>query len=335
MAEVVSHVSAVLDADRAQCVPHHRELGRRVARSMASAGLIAGDPLDAELGATDKDSLTAASSHPGFPDDSTVHDIELEVWIDDGPRLALSPAYLRRLHSMPWRRLAVMAERSGGGWDPTWSIEQLAAFAAATPDHERILTIWPEPSARYMDELEAALPAMLAALGTDTVELDLEGHWKSKRLVGFRALREAGARLMAICRAHADEVEVTTFPLHAEASGPGSVLGEDRLLLQTYAIAEARGESREWSGRYGPPRRALEDVRRARERVGPEVEVCAGLAAWAQGGWPGEPEEAMRVSLESARAAGVRRVRHWSSKWIVGSKRTSYGMSAIEAMRAR
>ena len=42
----------------------------------------------------------------------------------------------------------------------------------------------------------------------------------------------------------------------------------------------------------------------------------------------------MAVSLESARSAGVRRVRHWSSKWIIGAKRTSYGASAIEAMRS-
>ena len=72
---------------------------------------------------------------------------------------------------------------------------------------------------------------------------------------------------------------------------------------------------------------------RARRDGEPGVEVCVGLAAWAQDGWPGEPEVAMGLALGSARRAGVRRARWWSSRHVIGASANSYAERAIEAAR--
>ena len=103
--------------------------------------------------------------------------------------------------------------------------------------------------------------------------------------------------------------------------------------MQSYPVAEARGEKRDFDGRLGPERRPFEDVVRARREGEPGVEVCAGLAAWAQDAWPGEPEDAMAIAIASAGRAGVRRVRWWSSRHVIGASANSYAARAIEAAR--
>lgn len=309
-AGIVEAVALELDADRGQCVPRHREIGRRVA--------------DRVLGARD---VVHRDVKPELA-------LDLGIWIDDSPATVLQAGYLARLTGLPLGHIAVMAEGSGDGLDVRWTQRQLRELAASTPGFRRILTLWPEPDADYLIELDDRLPGLLEALGSDVVELDLEGHWKSHKVRGFRSLREAGTALRGVVRTHAREVEVTTFPAHLEANARGAFTGEDRLLLQSYAVSEARGEKRAPDGRYGPERRAFEDIVQARAKGEPGVEVAVGLAAWQQSGWPGEPEEAMAAALASAQRAGVGMVRWWSSKHVIGARANSYAAKAIEAAGA-
>lgn len=318
--EVIAAVAAELDSRAGYCLDAHREVGAAIADRL---GLRAGvDPIRS-------DSIL----------------VDFGIWIDDAPARVLTEVYLDRLRALPLTHLAVMVERSGGGLDLTWSVAQLSRLARELPDHERVITIWPEPSAAYMARLRAVLPGLLRAIGPSPrtgryiVEGDLEGRWKRAHLVGYASMSDAGAALVRVLREvelelDAEiELEVTTFPAHAEASAAGVVLGEVRLLLQTYAVAEARGEVRDFEGRVGPARRPYEDVLRARAAAEPGVEICAGLAAWEQADWPGEPEEAMRLALDSAIRAGVRRVRWWSARHVIGASANRYAAHAIEAAR--
>lgn len=321
--DIIAAVTAELDARAGQCREEHGAIAARVAD---------------RLGLHD---LSPGGKSTSAPDDEFV---DLGLWIDDAPKLVLSAAYLDRLRALPLSHVAIMVERAGGGLDLTWSGPQLAELAAALPDHERVLTLWPEPSAEYMARLRLALPGLLRALGRSPrgchiVEFDLEALWKRARVKGLASLAAAGAALVRVVHEVAAElgaeieIEVTTFPAHLEASAKGAVLGEARLLLQSYAVAEARGEKRAWDGPLGPERRAYEDVVRVRAYAERGVEVCAGLAAWEQADWPGEPEQAMALALASARRAGVRRVRWWSGRHVIGASANRYAARAIEAAR--
>lgn len=315
--EVVTAVATVLDARAGRCLEAHGEIGQAVADHL---GLRAGSEPDPIL-------------------------VDFGIWIDDAPARVMTEVYLERLKALPLSHVAVMVERSGGGLDLTWSTAQLSRLAHELPDHERAITLWPEPTTAYMARLRAALPGLLRAIGVSprtgryVVEADLEGHWKKAKLVGFPTLAAAGealSRVLLEVEAELDaeiELEVTTFPAHAEAAAEGAVLGEARLLLQTYAVAEARGEKRDFDGRLGPVRRPYEDVLAARAAAERGVEVCAGLAAWEQADWPGEPEESMRLALDAAIRAGVRRARWWSARHVIGASANRYALRAIEAAR--
>lgn len=321
---VITAVREELDAHAQQCREEHAALGARVADRL---GLLEPAPAPA-------------------PTPATEDLLDLGLWIDDAPKLVLTDAYLARLLGLPLSHFAVMVERSGGGLDLTWTTAQLAKLAAAAPEHERVLTLWPEPTAPYMTRLRQVLPGLLRALGRSprtghyVLEFDLEGHWKVGKVSGYASLTVAGATLMRIVTEVAAElgeeieVEVTTFTAHVEATAKGKVLGEKRLLLQTYPVAQARdGTPRDYDGPLGPARRPYEEVLRARAAAEPGVEVCSGLAAWYQAGWPGGPDAAMATAVDAARRAGVRRVRWWSARHAIGASANSYAARGIEAAR--
>ncbi len=196
---VITAVREELDAHAQQCREEHAALGARVADRL---GLLEPAPV---------------------PTPATEDLLDLGLWIDDAPKLVLTDAYLARLLGLPLSHFAVMVERSGGGLDLTWTTAQLAKLATATPEHERVLTLWPEPTAPYMTRLRQVLPGLLRALGRSprtghyVLEFDLEGHWKVGRVGGYASLTVAGATLMRIVNEVAAElgeeieVEVTTF----------------------------------------------------------------------------------------------------------------------------
>jgi hypothetical protein len=304
--DVIDATRRVLDARAGECRAEHAEIGVAVADEL---GLRA--PLAPSIDA-----------------------LELGLWIDDSPRLALLRPYLDRLRALPLSHVAVMIDSTATGLDARWTARELAELAAAIPEMSIVLTLWPEPTRAYVRQLERELPSLVAGAVARCVELDLEGGWKVSKLEGYASMRAAGQALVAaLLAAGVREYEVTTFPAHAEAQERGAVHDEARLWLQTYPVAEARGEKREYSGPLGPERRPFEDVLRVRKNAEPGVEICAGLAAWAQDGWPGEPGEAMALALDSARRAGVRRVRWWSSKHVIGARANDYAVAAIEAAR--
>lgn len=309
---VIAAASRVLDARVGACRAEHAEIGAAIADELGLA-------------------------HPILTPESDL--LDLGIWIDDAPKLVLSLPYLQRLRALPLSHVAVFLETFDDGLDSRWTIAQLARLRAELPDHRIVVTLSPQPTREYMAELRRELPGILRASGARAVELDLEGPWKRGKVAGFASLDAAGAELIGTIHAAAAsigvdvEIEVTTFPAHAEADARGSVKGEARLFLQTYPVAEARGEKRDYDGPLGPDRRPYEDVLRVRAAEEPGVEVCAGLAAWAQDGWPGEPGAAMAIALDSARRAGVRRIRWWSARHAIGASANGYAARAIEAAR--
>jgi hypothetical protein len=304
--DVIDATRRVLDTRAGECRAEHAEIGVAIANELGLRAPLA----------------------------PSVDALELGLWIDDSPRLALLRPYLDRLRALPLSHVAVMIDSTERGLDARWTARELAELAAAIPEMAVVLTLWPEPTRAYIGQLERELPALVSAAVCRTVELDLEGGWKVGKLAGYPSMREAGRDLVdAVTDAGAREHEVTTFPAHAEAHERGAVKGEARLWLQTYPVAHARGEKRDYDGSLGPERRPYEDVLRVRKVAETGVEVCAGLAAWAQDGWPGEPGEAMALALGSARRAGVRRVRWWSAKHVIGARANGYAAAAIEAAR--
>lgn len=265
--------------------------------------------------------------------------LDFGMWVDDPPRVALKPEYAARLNALPLSHVAVMVESFEGDLDLSWTAAQLRALAAASPHLQIVITLCPAPTREYMTQLAAKLPALIDASGAVAVDCDLEMPWKRHLVQGFPSLKAAGAELVRVIHASAAlvgrtvEIEVDTFPAHLEARAGGAVVGEDRLWVQTYAVAEARGEVRDFDGPLGPARRPYEDLLRVRRDGEPGVELCAGLAAWEQADWPGEPVESMRLALDSARRAGVKRVRWFSSKHAIGVRANRYAAAAIETFR--
>ena len=327
---LIDSVASVLDAHTGRCEPAHRMLGAKVATL---------------YGLPDRGRALepVAFTNPHPPVDANPREPMTHVrperprhglYIDDTPRVALAPDYLERLDELALDEVSVMAERSGGDFDVTWSTRDLRAFAnSAPPNLARILCVWPEPTLRWMAGFAQALPAMLEALGTRVVELDLEGHWKARRVQGYPSLASAGRDLVETLRGGgATSYRVSTFGSHLEAMDRGAVKGEAALIQQSYTIAKVRGEARDYDGRYGPERRPEEDLALTRKRGEAGIELGVALAAWGQDGWPGPPADAMDEAYASARRGEARWVYWWSSKHAIGARRNSYAAQAIRSI---
>lgn len=248
--------------------------------------------------------------------------LALETWIDDPPSLVLRPGYLDALRSLPLSGVAVMVDGPKPGLaDARWSAEHLAALRDALPLHERTITLWAAPQRERIAELRREVPALLEALGSRAVDVDLEGagQWRQSGLAGYRSLADAGAALVdALREAGAERVEVDTFPGMLGAVG-GALAGADRLALQVYATASS-GHSIAWTG----------ERLRAAIRTYPHLEVVAGVAAYRQ---PGATDAAradhMRRALGEASQAGCKVARVWSGKWLCRLPARSYTRAAL------
>lgn len=323
-AALVAAAAEVLDEHAGACVPVHRELGGQIADRLGigSPGQIDGPGTDPGGDVTDRDIKPSNA-------------LDLGVWIDDPPRLVLDGRYLDRLLELPLGHVAVMLDGPEPGLDDArWDWRDLELLRQRLPDPEvdRILTTWIAPDAEALDELDRELPRLLDALGAHGLEGDVEpaGHWRERDVDGFRDLDGDGRRLddaaaaiaEVLCGLHAEIIETTTFPgalrvvriLVEEIAARAAPGVRVRYVSQDYAVARRNEEPIAWDGPLGPERFALESREKAAAVLPARVELCSGAAAY-RTVWP-DGRDSLPVAIRTARGAGARLVRLWSSKWL-------------------
>lgn len=257
------------------------------------------------------------------------------LWIDDSPRLVMTPQYLEEFRTLGFKTGAVMLETVTAGFDPKWTLKELELLGESfrKADVELVLTIWPEPRVQYLEQLEERLPAFLEASGAAALEVDTESNYTRKKLVGFKDMNAASTAVDALFDRlkHRFDVrtELTTFTMHAENSSYATLADDlDVTVNQGYSVrnrtdAEGRPMEVPWEHPFGPGRMQVTTFDRARTiptKNGKPVIAC-GLAAYDQK-WPGKTEEqAMDLAYRTALRYNPRECRWWSSKWVIGVRR--------------
>ena len=270
------------------------------------------------------------------------------LWLDEHPRAVMTTDYLSRFKSMGFRTGAVMLDTVGRGFDPKWSLLEVARLGEMfrANDIELVLTIWPEPRREFIDDLRLKLPAYLKASGTAALEQDAEGNFIKSKLRGYSSLKEASDAIAVImkdfARTHDVRNEVTTFTMHAENS-EDAVLSDDadRILAQGYSVRNRSMNGKPflvpWDHQCGPgrmQRTTFDRSKRIPQRNG-KPSIACGLAAYDQE-WPGHKgEEAMQVAYEAALAYEPKEVRWWSSKWVIGHLARPYAQRFFESLASK
>lgn len=266
----------------------------------------------------------------------------LGMWID-GPASDIKKVKLwddLKKHGIT--TAAIMMEGTSIGFDAKFSVADMQKIGqmARERDIELVLTLWPDAKKAYLDEIEAELPAYIEASGCAGIEVDLEGNWKSKQVVGFPNLDKAGDRLVEILKAWRTKydvrIEVTTFPGHAENTARADVAGHaDRLLPQAYSVRNRDVGIIEWEGsKYSPGAMQRFTLDLAKTVPG-EQKLSCGIAAYDQN-FPGHKgEEAMQIAYDAAVAYGVEEVRLWSSKWVLGVKKNGYAARWLMSLQKK
>ncbi len=261
--------------------------------------------------------------------------LKVGVWIDDAARQVLTDDYVTSVKSTGFSTVAIMVNRSNTRADePDWSLlwtadeyaEAASRFQAAGV--EVVFTAWPRPRKSQIDQMCAFVGELLSRTGARGFEVDTEGNWTDARRQDFASLAEAGTYLGRQMRAAAPSgtrLELTTYPYHPEfAKSPTIAQYVDVLLPQAYSVHRAGNG---WDAASGPG--SLQHTALSLARKIPGKEIICGLAAYRQD-YPGHTAaEAMSRALETARAEGLRNVRYWSSKWIVGHMRNDYSAAFI------
>lgn len=260
--------------------------------------------------------------------------MNIEAWWDIG-RINTErhlDAHLRAIEDLGLSGLAIMVNRQK---DTTWGLslypyDACVRFARRLRDMGVRVTItsWIRPDRSFMD----GILEELVSLGQDChadIEFDAEGaNWGRVKPIGLRSHEEAGVYLADGLGLFVDmggrwtTTTVTTQPYwdisrHADGVCP-----------QAYSIWDRHHCSDKYrvGGIYGPGQRQLLAWDR-HHRPELDQEIVMGLPAWAQRGYPGSssPEAIMEICWNGAKAAGAKRVRYWSWKWIAGKKGTTRG----------
>jgi len=273
------------------------------------------------------------------------------LWVDDDDQMVLSRRFWDRFAEHHLSVAAFMLESMRPGFDPRYSVDTLRKVCGFTlpRDIENVVTVWPEPSVRWLREFEATIDRYIDASAAAAIEFDLEGNWLQHKVVDFPSLDVAGDELVQVVhkvmQRHHIRLEVTTYPYHAENAKTADVAPHaDRLLPQADSVRnrkDSKGKSIkvEWDDPLGPGSMQELTLRRARSvpgvgsALGPLL--CMGLAAYDQT-WPGRtPGEAMRVAWDAAVRANVLEARWWSSKWVLGGVANGYASTFLRGLPPR
>lgn len=263
---------------------------------------------------------------------------QIGLWIDDPLRKVLQPSYWDSVVEHNVQVAALMIEDVGKGFDLSYKVDSLVLIRnmAFARDIELVLTTWPEPRRRYMEEFRQEIPKLLEASGASALEFDTEGNWKKNRVRGFKNLTSAGEHLVkmvkGISRESAVRLELTTYPYHVENSRAAELAPHvHRLLPQAYSVRNRSTGKVPWDTRFAPGGMQCLTLDRARQ-VGPKL--SCGLAAYDQT-WPKHSgEEAMRTAWEAAMKYNPLEIRFWSSKWVLGIRRNGYASRFLKSLKA-
>jgi hypothetical protein len=239
---------------------------------------------------------------------------------------------------------AIMLEGLGDGFNPHYSVRTLEKIRdlAFARDIEIVLTVWPEPTEKYLKDFERKIEDLLGAAGAAALEFDLESNWTRSKVQGFANLDKAGDELVAVFHriaAHIDvRTEVTTFPEHPENSRTADVAPHaNRLLPQAYSVQNRTSGDVAWDSKYGPGRMQTLTLDKALTvpgvgtTVGPLI--SCGLAAYEQV-WAGRKgEEAMIIAYNTALSYRPMELRWWSSKWVLGIKENGYASRFLKGIK--
>lgn len=270
--------------------------------------------------------------------------VNLGVWVDDSIKSVQGSKFWDDLKEHGFETAAIMLESVKGGFDPKYDTKTLETIRshALSRDIEVVITVWPEPSKAYVEELERKIGPMLEASGAAGIEFDCEGNWLKGGVRGYASLEAASRDFVEssgrISARYDVRTELTTYPYHAENSKSARVAPFcNRILPQAYSVRKRSSGDVDWDSRFGPGAmqrltldRALQ-VPGVGQNSGPLVS-CA-LAAYDQT-WPDrDPGEAMRVAYEAALTYNPIEIRFWSSKWIFGARSNGYASSFIRGLK--
>jgi len=283
-------------------------------------------------------------------------EVVIGAWGDDAAGAMAREAYADELVDLGISEVALMMNRANistaaDPWDlrfrdlgeEGWEDDVIAEIAGVylARNIRLILTAWPQPSKDQIDEMCEAMVPLLRVCRAVAFEVDTEGNWVLKFLRGFASMDEAAAYLVARMEWALEqaglpdaETESTTFGHHAELGRHPTVTQRvDRACVQGYSTSPRSSGPVAWDSYLGPGGHQAWIIDRAR-RAGAR-EIVMGLAAYKQSGFRGHTaDEAMQVAWDRTVTLGIRRVRYWSTKHILGAQRNRYAAKFLRSIRA-
>lgn len=260
------------------------------------------------------------------------------IWVDDPPSMVQTPAFWDHFPEHGLTTAGIMLESIGNGFNPMYTVADLQKIRglAFTRNVEIVLTIWPEPNKKYLDDLEAHVSDYIVASGCSALEFDTEGNWIPGKVSGFATLHLASDYLAGIMdrlsKKHDIRIELTTFTEHTENSAKADLATHvHRLLPQAYSVADRTNGAVPWGTRYAPGNMQKLTLDRAKQVQGTH-KLCCGLAAYDQQFAGHTAQEAMKLAWDTAVSYGVEEIRFWSSKWVFGIKKNGYSSQFIKSV---
>lgn len=272
---------------------------------------------------------------------------EIGVWLDDAFSKVNSD-YIALLKKANINSVSIMANKSNTKpedklWELRYKKEDFQKLSKTLNDAgiKVGLTCWPQPSKTQIDLMMKDMIILLDMTGASSFMVDTESNWHQKFLKPeeFSTMQLAADYLVEKMKdagvKHKVKLELTTFPYHVENSKDALVAPHmDVLFPQAYSVANRDNGEITWDDKFGPGNMQKLSIERAKKVKNFKGEYAIGLAAYDQifkGGHTGQ--ESIKKALDKSIDLGATKVFFWSSKWIVGSSKTNYGIDFLSKLK--
>jgi len=271
---------------------------------------------------------------------------EIGVWLDDAFSKVNSD-YIALLKKANINSVSIMANKSNTKpedklWELRYKKEDFQKLSKTLNDAgiKVGLTCWPQPSKTQIDLMMKDMAVLLDITGASNFMVDTESNWHPNFLKKeeLKTMQDASKYLVDNMKdagvKHKVKIELTTFPYHKENSKDALVAPHmDALFPQAYSVANRDNGVIPWDDRLGPGKMQELSLKRTKQIKDFKGEFAIGLAAYDQVFDGHTGQEAMKKSLDKSIELGVTKVFYWSSKWVVGSVKTKYGIDFLSKLK--
>lgn len=269
--------------------------------------------------------------------------VEIGCWVDDALH-SIDDKYIKKLKDANINSVCIMTNKSNTRkqdkpWELRTSKEEFIRLGNLFKNNGFMVTFtcWPQPNKNQIDMLVKDMEEIVSSTSSE-LEIDSETNWDKKFLGGgFKTMKEAADYLNSefakIKLKHGTILSLTSYVYHSEFSDKALLSPHmDKLFCQAYSVHKRDTGDVGFNDSLGPSKIQQTSYDRSVKTKTKGI-IAMGLPAYDQKFPNYSEDQAMRTALDKCVSLGIKHVRYWSSKFIIGGQKNGYSETFLKTLK--